>query len=50
MVMVGYSEADREIIAKSITKFGYDPKKLSPDGSAEPEGTNTVSPVSNWNK
>lgn len=50
MVMVGYSEADREIIAKSITKFGYDLKKLTPDGSTESAGTYTVSPVSNWNK
>jgi len=50
MVMVGYSEADREIISKSIKKFGYDQKRQSPDGSTEPDNTNTVSPVSNWNK
>lgn len=48
MVMVGYSPADRDIIAKSVKKFGYKPKKLSSDGSNETRDTNTVSPVSNW--
>jgi len=48
MVMVGYSQADRDIIANSLTKFGYAPKKLSTKGSRETEDVHKVSPVSNW--
>ena len=49
MVLIGYTEADRDIIAHSINAFGYKTKKHSPEGSKESQGTNTVSPVSNWN-
>jgi hypothetical protein len=48
MVMIGYSDADRMIIANSIKAFGYKPKKHSSGGSKEPVDTNTVSPISNW--
>jgi len=48
MVMVGYSEADREIISKSLNKFGYKQKTVTSKGSKEREDTYTVSPVSNW--
>jgi hypothetical protein len=48
MVMVGYTEADRDIIANSIRAFGYKQKKHSSGGSKESNGTNTVSPVANW--
>jgi len=48
MIMIGYSDADRMIIANSIKAFGYTPKKHSSGGSKEPVDTNTVSPISNW--
>lgn len=48
MVMVGYSQADRDIIANSINAFGYKQKKHTSDGSKELPDTQTVSPVSNW--
>jgi hypothetical protein len=50
MVMVGYSEADRQIIAHSIKKFGYKPKDVAKHGSQEAKDTYSISPVSNWNK
>jgi len=50
MVMIGYSQADRDIIAKSINAFGYKQKNHTSDGSKEPSDTQTVSPVSDWNK
>jgi hypothetical protein len=50
MVMIGYSSADKEIIANSVKAFGYDLKKHTPDGSREPKDTNTASPVANWMK
>ena len=50
MVLIGYTEADRDIIAHSIKAFGYTPKKHSSEGSKESHGTNTVSPVSKWMK
>lgn len=50
MVMIGYSEADRDIIAHSVEAFGYKSNSHSPQGSNETDHTNTVSPVSNWNK
>jgi hypothetical protein len=46
--MVGYSQAERDIIANSLKKFGYTPKKLSTKGSRETEDVHKVSPVSNW--
>jgi hypothetical protein len=48
MVMAGYSDADRDIIANSIKAFGYTPKKHASGGSKESKDTHTVSPVSNW--
>jgi hypothetical protein len=50
MVMVGYSEADRQIIAHSIKKFGYKPKDIAKNGSREADDTYITSPVSDWNK
>ena len=48
MVMVGYTDADRQIIANSIKAFGYTPRRHSSGGSKEPGDTNIVSPISNW--
>jgi hypothetical protein len=48
MVMVGYSDVDREIIANSIKAFGYTPKQHSSGGSKEPADTYKISPVANW--
>lgn len=49
MIMVGYSKADRDIIANSIKAFGYKTKKVSSDGSHELEDTGKMSPVAQWN-
>jgi hypothetical protein len=48
MVMIGYSQADRDIIAHSVEAFGYTHKKHTSDNSREPHDTNTTSPVANW--
>jgi hypothetical protein len=50
MVLVGYSQADRDIIANSINAFGYKAKQHTSDGSKEPTDTHSVSPVNNWMK
>jgi hypothetical protein len=49
MVMVGYSNAERDIISNSVKAFGYTPKQITPKGSQEPHDTHKVSPVSSWN-
>jgi hypothetical protein len=48
MVMVGYSQADADIINTANAKMGYKQKQVTPKGSTEMKDTNTVSPVSNW--
>jgi hypothetical protein len=48
MVMIGYSETDRQIIANSINAFGYKTNTHTSSGSKEPKDTHTTSPVSNW--
>jgi hypothetical protein len=48
MVMVGYTDVDREIISNSVKAFGYQLKSHSSAKSNETAGTNTTSPVSNW--
>jgi len=48
MVMVGYSQADAEIINTANAKMGYKQKQVTPRGSNELKDTNTVSPVANW--
>jgi hypothetical protein len=50
MIMVGYSEADRAIIANSIKAFGYTPKNVAKHDSQETSDVNTLSPVANWMK
>ena len=49
MVMVGYSDVDREIISHSIKAFGYKQKIISPKNSEELNDTGKKSPVSGWN-
>jgi hypothetical protein len=49
MVMVGYSKADRDIIAHSVKAFGYKQKTQSPKDSKELNDTGKKSPVSGWN-
>ena len=48
LVTVGYSKAEREIIAATAKSMGYKGKPLSTDGSEETDDTNVVSPVANW--
>ena len=48
MVMIGYSQADRDIIANSLKVFGYNTKTLSTKGSREVDTVYKVSPISNW--
>lgn len=50
MVIVGYSSADREILDRALTKFGWKTNQITPKGSDEPDDTHKISPVSNWNK
>jgi hypothetical protein len=48
MVMVGYSQGDRDIIAHSLKVFGYTPKDVAKHGSQESPDVYAVSPVANW--
>lgn len=50
MVMIGYTQADRDMIDASVKKFGYKPKKISSAGSKENDDTGKISPVAQWNK
>jgi len=50
MVTIGYSTADDIIIDSTSKLFGARKVQLTPRGSTELKDTNTVSPVSNWNK
>ena len=45
-----YSDVDEEMIVNAAKKMGFKNKIIVQRGSNEPEGTHTVSPVSNWMK
>lgn len=50
MITSLYTTADEEIMNAAHKKAGVKRKKIVKPGSMELPGTNTVSPVSNWNK
>jgi len=50
MVMIGYTDADQEIIDKSHKLMGWTKKKISNGRSKESDDVYKVSPVANWNK
>jgi hypothetical protein len=47
MITLAYSEADKEIIEKSMQNMGVKGKVITSDESSEPEDTNTASPIAN---
>jgi len=48
MVTLAYTPAEKAIIDATQKLIGTPKVRLSPDGSQESPGTNTVSPVANW--
>lgn len=50
LVTIGYTDVDDIIIDSTSKLFGARKVRLTPRGSTELKDTNTVSPVSNWNK
>jgi hypothetical protein len=50
MIANPYSKGDEEIMNAAIKKIGVKKVKVVGRGSMELDGTNTTSPVSNWNK
>jgi hypothetical protein len=50
MVMIGYSDADNEIIDAANKKFGYTQKNVGKGKSKETDDTGKISPVAQWNK
>jgi hypothetical protein len=48
MVMIGYTDVDKEIISNSVNAFGYKIKSHTSTKSIEPSDTNKTSPVANW--
>ena len=50
MVSNPYSAGDEEIMNAAVKKIGVKKTKIVARGSEELPGTNSVSPVSNWNK
>jgi hypothetical protein len=50
MIVNPYSSADEDIMNAAIKKVGVTKFKVTSRGSRELESTNTVSPVSDWNK
>lgn len=49
LVMIGYSDADNDIIHSAHQRMGFPTKKLSNGKSKESHDVHKVSPVSNWN-
>lgn len=50
MVMIGYTDADNEIIDRATKGLGYKTRNSAKGKSSESPDTNTTSPVANWNK
>ncbi len=50
LTQVMYAAEDEETIKLASKMMGVTPTRITDNASREPNNTNTVSPVSNWNK